>query len=848
MIRRIIFPLFAIALVLTVGAGSSQAATLSSTLQSRLANATSNVSLGVVIISFNTNSGLNNTHLNLLRGVGIMRGLKLNNLGMVAAPATVAQVRALASNGAVRSIWSNDRLFYYMNQARVMTGVDRLRANSQFTQANGGLPVSGAGNFSVVVNDSGIDATHSDLQFGTRVIENVQILTDTATLVGFTSLLAVSGIPNTDTHVGHGTHCAGILGGSGHRSNGLYAGVAPGVKLIGTGSGVGLFILNALGGYEWSLANQFQHNIRIISNSWGSSGPFDPNDPVNIATRAAYDRNIISVFAAGNSGPGPDTHNPYGKAPWVISVAAGTKEGGLASFSSRGTPREERLNDTDPLNDNDAPTITAPGTGREFESNAALLSAAIVSTRSSSNLVANGLTDDLEIPLAYLPFYTQISGTSMACPFAAGVVALMLDADPALTPDEVKQIIQETATHMPGREDYEVGAGYINAYAAVDKVFNRSKSYGAPITPDFNTDITIQYQPTATNFSIDFTPQAPGPTSTNTYRFTVESGIGLLNIRIDFGTNVVTDEVGNAMGLQLYPPGCAQDACGYNSGLTLPALDSPRRQIIVRNPPPGEWVAEIRGLRGLTLNAAGVALPTSPFGIAVPERVDGIIKKAMIVVEAPSDIAGHPAEQQIRAALDSRMLDTFADNTFRPDSFVFRDDFARMLALNTPLRQWLGTTPRFSDVSGSLAAIAESATANGSTLRDFNFTPQGMVLTEGALYNPEGKVTRQELAVALVRALGLDAEARSRAGSLVTVNYNGQTLVVADNADISPAMRGYAQLALDRGILQAYFSLEQGPFDLVPTIKARVNPEETTTRAWTAYALANFRSRFVAGN
>ena len=301
MIRKIIFPLFAFALVLTIGAGGSQAATLSSNLQSQLVNATGNTSLGVVIISFNTNSGLNNSHLNLLRGLGIIRGLKLNKLGMVAAPATVAQVRALASNGSVRSIWSNDRLFYYMNQARVMTGVDRLRAHSQFTQANGGLPVSGAGNFSVVVNDSGIDATHSDLQFGTRVIENVQILTDTATLVGFTSLLAVSGIPNTDTHVGHGTHCAGILGGTGQRSNGLYAGVAPGVKLIGTGSGVGLFILNALGGYEWSLANQFQHNIRVISNSWGSSGPFDPNDPVNIATRAAYDRNIISLFAAGNS-------------------------------------------------------------------------------------------------------------------------------------------------------------------------------------------------------------------------------------------------------------------------------------------------------------------------------------------------------------------------------------------------------------------------------------------------------------------------------------------------------------------------------------------------------------------
>ena len=90
---------------------------------------------------------------------------------------------------------------------------------------------------------------------------------------------------------------------SGQQSGGLYAGVAPGAKLIGTGSGAGLFILNALGGYEWSLANQFVYNIRVISNSWGSSGAFNPDNPINLATKEAHGRNIISVFAAGNDGP-----------------------------------------------------------------------------------------------------------------------------------------------------------------------------------------------------------------------------------------------------------------------------------------------------------------------------------------------------------------------------------------------------------------------------------------------------------------------------------------------------------------------------------------------------------------
>ena len=100
---------------------------------------------------------------------------------------------------------------------------------------------------------------------------------------------------------------------------------------------------------------------------------------------------LSSVFAGGNDGAAKNTMSPYAKAPWVIGVAAGTKEGTLADFSSRGTPRAERLGDEDPLNDNDAPTITAPGTGRAFESNAGRFTSAIVSTRSTLNLTANGL-------------------------------------------------------------------------------------------------------------------------------------------------------------------------------------------------------------------------------------------------------------------------------------------------------------------------------------------------------------------------------------------------------------------------------------------------------------------------
>ena len=833
-------------------------ATLSPTLESQLGSAADDLSVGTVIVAFNTHQGLNDSHLEVLRAVGITRGLTLPQLAMVAVPsATAGQVRGLAANSAVRSVWSNDQLYYFMNQARVLTGVDRVRTTAAFTKANGGLPVAGQGNFSVVINDSGIDANHPDLKFGSHVVQNVQILTDTDTLAGFTTLVALENVSNTDTHVGHGTHCAGIVGGTGQQSGGRYAGVAPGAKLIGTGSGAGLFILNALGGFEWSLANQFLHNIRVVSNSWGSSGPFNPNNPINIATKRAYDNNIISVFSAGNSGPGWDTHNPYAKAPWVISVGAGTKEGGLVNFSSRGTPKEERLNNADPNDDYDAPTIVAPGTGRQFASNAGKFTTDIVSTRATSNVVSNGTTDDAEIPTAYLPYYTQISGTSMACPHVAGVVALMLDADPTLTPEQVKQIIQQTATRMPVFGEFEVGAGYINAFAAVDKVFNRSRDYGRFVNPSFNAQMTTTWS-APENFSITYIPQPPGPqsTNTNTYRFPVESGRGLLNVVINFGTNAATDETGNSMGLMLYPPGCqtpqtdptaAPPPCAFNSGLTLPILNSPYRQVIVRNPVAGQWVAEVRGLRGL----AAAPQASSPVGIAIPEQVNGYVKSAIITLQDVPDIQGHAVEAQIRNALSNRRMDILSDGTFQPDSNITRADFARALALNAPLRQSLGATARFTDVSGDLASIAEAITAKGSTLRDF-FTAEsfsagaGLMGSDATTFNPGGTVSRLDLAVAMVRALGLDAAAKAKANTDVT--FAGQ--VVIDNADIPGALRGYVQLAIDKGLLEVYPAevRQIGPGQFLAIPGPRVEPNALITRAAMATKVNIFEQRFVAGN
>src|SRR5688500_7335996 len=112
---------------------------------------------------------------------------------------------------------------------------------------------------------------------------------------------------------------------------------------------------------------------------------------------------MVVVFAAGNGGPGNDTHNPYAQAPWVISVAAADKTMALADFSSRGRPGEGgTFRTADGINWTwtNAPTITATGVD-------------VISTRALTNLAANGATADLGIPLQYVPYYTMISGTSM---------------------------------------------------------------------------------------------------------------------------------------------------------------------------------------------------------------------------------------------------------------------------------------------------------------------------------------------------------------------------------------------------------------------------------------------------
>ncbi|WP_245243567.1 S8 family serine peptidase, partial [Mesobacillus selenatarsenatis] len=319
------------------------------------------------IVTFKSEEGVLPEHVNLLKTLGISKGLTLNELPIAGVLATKSQIDQLAQSNQVVSIYLNKKLEYENAEATDITGVDQVRTDDTMRKLNGGLPVSGKG-IGVVINDSGVDGTHRDLEFGSHLVQNVLGSTNLNALSTLLPVSYVENVPNTDSSSGHGTHVAGIVGATGEMSGGKYEGVAPGANLIGYGSGAAVAMLDTIGGFDYALTHQQEYNIRVITNSWGDTGDagtdFDPYNPINIATKKLYDRGIVTVFSAGNSGPDAKTiSGNYKKAPWVVTVAAGDKTGKLADFSSRG---EEGRGGTVTVDGQtwewtDQPTVTSPG-------------------------------------------------------------------------------------------------------------------------------------------------------------------------------------------------------------------------------------------------------------------------------------------------------------------------------------------------------------------------------------------------------------------------------------------------------------------------------------------------------
>ncbi|WP_367391238.1 S8 family serine peptidase [Lewinella sp. LCG006] len=752
-----------------------------------------------VVVAFQGNDAPTAADLSLLNTLGITQGATLQSLPIAGVIATPAQINSLAANPNVRSIFLNYAIDYENNRATAITGVDQLRTDPIITAQNGGLPVSGHG-IGVIINDSGVDGTHPDLEFGANLVQNVAAH---ANLNSYSSILPytpIEDVPNTDAAGGHGTHVAGIVGGTGMASQGLYEGVAPGADLIGYGAGAAVALLDILSAFDYAIVKQFQYGIRVVTNSWGTTSDvgtdFNPADPINVATKKCTDRNIVIVFSAGNSGASSGTiTGNYKKAPWVICVAAGDKQGRLTDFSSRGRAGVGGtvVVDGQTFTWEDRPTVTSPGK-------------AIISTRAISPIGLLGTPDDIEtIEPAHLPFYTTLDGTSMAAPHVAGIVALMLEADPTLNPYEVKAILQQTATNIPGRAGWEVGAGYVNAYAAVNTIFGNASNYGSSLNINRNFNGNVVTASSTENFAVDYFPG-------DTEQLTFEVAPGTTSLEAKTVVGGVLGETGNLLNLVLFSPSGQR----YSAGIPVTFTLSVGRGVAVASPEAGTWTLSIEGLNGL----------------ALPETVEGTITQSVISgATGLDDVNGHPNEASIRLAISNRLMDSNGSN-FEPTALLTRLELADYLMMGQGVRQYFSSTGvlQFPTLSGNASLLAESVMAIGAALRDGQLNNSPLMTTATNGFVPNGTVTRAELAYTLAQSLGLEDYANSLANDPITVNVDGETIEVEDANDIPTALRGHVQAALNLNLINVYYSLTQNPFGLGFTIHAHFQPNAEISR------------------
>ena len=307
-----------------------------------------------------------------------------------------------------------------LNGANYWFGTEKARADFSIDgNADGDSTTYSKNDMVIAVIDTGVDADHVDLDGGK--------------VIGWKDYVNSKTSPYDDQ--GHGTHVSSIIAGDGD-GNSAYKGVAPNAALVGIkvldsqGSGS---LSDVEAGVQWAIDNKDLYGINIISMSLGSSGSSDGTDSLSQTVNSATSNGIVIVVAAGNEGPGDYTIGSPAAADKAITVGAvaDVSENGfnLASFSSRGPTADGRIK----------PDITAPG----YQ---------ITAAEAGST---NG--------------YVTYSGTSMATPFVSGTVALMLQENPNLTPQEVKDILMNTAVDygIVGK-DNDYGAGLMDGYESID--------------------------------------------------------------------------------------------------------------------------------------------------------------------------------------------------------------------------------------------------------------------------------------------------------------------------------------------------------------------------------------------
>ncbi len=319
--------------------------------------------------------------------------------------ATPNAIRVLATRPDVETIWLDEPVHTLLDVSVPLIGVPKIW--------NAGLTGNG---IRVGIVDTGIDPDHPDLTG--RIIANRDF----------------TGEGERDNN-GHGTHVAGIIGGTGAQSGGKYRGVAPDCSYIiakvlkGNGSGM---MSDVIAGLEY-VAEQ---HAQVVNLSLGGGANCDGTDALSVACDSIVDQGIVVCVAAGNSGPGAGTLGSPGCAKKVVTIGATDKQDGIASYSSRGPTADGRVK----------PDVCFPGSS-------------IHSCRAKNTSMGQPIDN----------YYTTASGTSMATPHASGSSALLLQAQPKLNPQQVKDALMNTAKDL-GLDANTQGKGRADVFAAYQAV------------------------------------------------------------------------------------------------------------------------------------------------------------------------------------------------------------------------------------------------------------------------------------------------------------------------------------------------------------------------------------------
>jgi subtilisin family serine protease len=282
---------------------------------------------------------------------------------------------------------------------------------------------------------------------------------------------------------GHGTHVASVAAGGGSYQSPDTTGVAPNAGIYDVRvldeTGVGN-VADVIAGIDWVTQHATSLGIRVMNLSLAADSTESfLTDPLARAARSASAAGVVVVVAAGNAGKAADGREMYGAVgspghdPSVITVGAVNMHGTtarlddtVAGFSSRGPTRGRTILDGAAWIDNLVkPDLVAPGNRV-----VGALSSDVLGTRAGWNLLATTYPQLAAVPgAAQAPNETlmELSGTSVAAPVVSGAVALMLQANPGLTPPLVKAILQYTAQPLPDANILQQGVGLLNIEGAV---------------------------------------------------------------------------------------------------------------------------------------------------------------------------------------------------------------------------------------------------------------------------------------------------------------------------------------------------------------------------------------------